>query len=339
MALADTGSPWSLGQRTHGAQLPPLTLRRGPLGLQERGGRLEISTPHRFLMICGRTLVEPGDADDLRRVHALQDEVRVRVLAGARAARFDPEGLRDVDLDTCSRADEVREPDGFAPSLARVLRDLDPDAVPAQVRDDLGTCGIAGDAPHVPTDLAPAVREGLADGVRRIEGRVGALGRLQNGWALNERGPAVGDDLLLRAAVAMAQIYVNPVEEATYPVAEVDERGEPLDGAQHSYTVSFAADDPPPAQAFWSLTVYHRAGLLVENPLGRHAVGDRTPGLRRESDGSLRVEVSADPPPGGVANWLPAPRGPFRLMLRLYHPTDVAWSPPPVVRAGSGPAR
>lgn len=332
VGLADTGSPWSLGQRTHGSQLPPLLLRRGPLGTRERDGRLEVSTPHRFLMVCGRTLVEPGDPEDLARVHALQDAVELRTRPAVPAPAAAPGGLRDVDLDAVPRDAEVHEPRAFARSVARVVRDLAPASVPDTVHADLATCGLHGG--ELPDDVVDAVRDGLADGVRQVEARVGALGRLAHGWALNERGPDVGDDLVLRAAVAMAQIYVNPVEEAVYPVAEVDDRGEPLDGAERSYAITFAADDPPPADAFWSLTVYHRAGLLVENPLGRYAVGDRTPGLRREADGSLRIDVAAYPPAGGASNWLPAPRGPFRLMLRLYHPRDPGWVPPPVVRLG-----
>lgn len=84
---------------------------------------------------------------------------------------------------------------------------------------------------------------------------------------------------MLRAAVAMAQIFVDPIEEASYLVAEVGEQGESLDGKRRRYAVTFAPHDPPPAGAFWSLTVYHRPGLLVDNALDRYAVGDRTPGL------------------------------------------------------------
>lgn len=330
VGLADTGSPWSLGQRTHGSLLPSLLFRRGPLGIRERDGRLEVTTPHRFLMVCGRTLVEPDDPDDLVRVHALQDAVELRTPAVGPGREEAPAGMRDVDLDAVPRDAEVHEPVAFARSVARVVRDLAPASVPTTVRADLATCGLIHGAPS--EEVADAVRDGLADGVHAIEARVGALGRVAHGWALNEHGPDVGSDDLLRAAVARAQIYVNPVEEATYPVAEVDDRGEPLDGGERSYAITFATDDQPPADAFWSLTVYHRAGLLVDNPLGRYAVGDRTPGLRREADGSLRIHVAAYPPVDGTSNWLPAPRGPFRLMLRLYHPRDSGWVPPPVVR-------
>lgn len=277
-------------------------------------------------------VIEPRRPEDLARVHALQDEVTLVARPGAPAPPEPPAGLRDVDLDAFARDAEVREPAAFACSVARVVRDLALASVPAEVQDDLATCGLTEGDPS--EGLVDALRDGLADGVRAIEARVGALGRVAHGWALNEVGPDVGADLALRAAVAMAQIYVNPVEEAVYPVAEVDDRGEPLNGAERTYAITFAADDQPPAAAFWSLTVYHRAGLLVENPLGRYAVGDRTPGLRREADGSLRVEVAAYPPADGTANWLPAPPGPFRLMLRLYHPRDPGWVPPPVVRSG-----
>lgn len=335
VGLADTGSPWAFGQRTHGSRVPPLVLRRGPLGSHERGGRLEVVTPHRFLMVCGRVLVEPDDPDDLARVHALQD--RVRLEAPVALPPQEPEGLRDVDLDPVPREAETSDPAAFSRSLARVLRDLAPSAVPDRVREDLAVCDLPSGTRR------DAVRQGLSDGLARIRHRVGTLGRVEHGWALNDRGPDVGDDLELRAAVALAQIYVNPAVEAVYPVAEVDADGVDLDGAHGTYEITFGAGDQPPARAFWSLTVYHRAGLLVDNDLGRHAVGDRTPGLIREPDGSLVVRVSATPPPAGAArsraNWLPAPAGPFRLMLRLYCPSDPAWVPPPVRRVGPGAPR
>lgn len=326
IGLADTGSPWAFGQRTHGSRVPPLRLRRGALGRREGDGQLEVTTPHRFLMVCGRILVDPGRADDLARVHALQDQVRLE--APAVRAGCEPEGLRDEDLDAVAREDEVRVPAAFARSVARVVRDLAPESVPASVRRDLATCGMRVDGGF--EGAADAVRDGLVDGADRVAARVGSLSRVEHGWALNSRGPDVGGDLELRAAVAMAQIYVNPAEEAVYPVAEVDSHGRALDGARAAYTLTFAADDQPPAGAFWSLTVYHRAGLLVENPLRRYAIGDRTPGLRHEKDGSLVVQVSAQRPAEGPHNWLPAPSGPFRLMLRLYCPTDPDWTPPPV---------
>lgn len=340
VGLADTGSPWALGRRTHGGQLPPLVLRRGPLGLRETGDGLECTTPHRHLMLGGRVLVEPGDPDDLARVHALQDRMLLERVEDAGAGEPAPSGgPTDVEVEALTREAETTDPAAFGLALARVLRDLDPAAVPAWVCDDLATCGLDGaDGAVVDGDARgeSEVARGLADGLARIDERVRSMGGVRCGWALNARGPDVGDDLLLRAAVARAQIYVNPPQEALYPVCEVDEHGAPLDGSAHAYTLTFPPGQLPPVGAFWSLTVYHAAGLLVANPWGRHAVGDRTPGLRPGPDGSLAVHLSAAPPTGSAddppAGWLPTPEGPFRLMLRLYHPTDPAWVPPPVAR-------
>jgi hypothetical protein len=131
--------------------------------------------------------------------------------------------------------------------------------------------------------------------------------------------------------VAESQIYVVPAEEAVYPVARVDACGERLDGARR-YRIRL--DEPPPAGAFWSITVYGSPGPLVANPLNRYAVGDRTPGLVTAADGSLTIDLQHDPPSVSTSNWLPVPDGRFHLMMRLYWPQqsvfDGSWAPPPV---------
>jgi len=93
----------------------------------------------------------------------------------------------------------------------------------------------------------------------------------------------------------------------------------------------------PPVQFFWSVTMYHAQGLMVDNPIGRYAIGDRTPSLIRDADGGVRILLQ-NAPPGDLdtVNWLPAPAGPFMLMLRLYGPAAAAqagrWTPPAIVR-------
>jgi hypothetical protein len=158
-----------------------------------------------------------------------------------------------------------------------------------------------------------------------------------NGWTINYDGPRFGDDYLLRSAVAKDQIYVTVPEEALYPVAKVDADGLPLSG-EHAYRLTFAAGALPPVDAFWSTTMYSRdARPLVPNPIDRYAIGDRTAGLETEADGSLAIRIQhGEPPSGARANWLPAPRGPFHLIMRLYVPRasalDGTWVPPPVER-------
>ena len=94
----------------------------------------------------------------------------------------------------------------------------------------------------------------------------------------------------------------------------------PLDGSRR-YVMRFEADDMPPADAFWSVTLYDSDRFLYPNEIRRHAVGDRTPGLQRAADGSLTLELN-HARPADTANWLPAPAGRFYLILRMYYPRD-----------------
>ncbi len=174
----------------------------------------------------------------------------------------------------------------------------------------------------------------VVDGSTLIERAVRTADAATNRWAVNYQGCEFGADWLLRAAVAHAAIYVNPVAEALYAVAELDSDGRPLTGRRR-YEMCFPPSGLPPAAYFWSLTMYHDRGFLVDNQIDRFAIGDRTPGLQFEEDGRLILHVSHSAPREGVANWLPAPAGRFRLMLRLYGPTrecrEGRWSPPPIV--------
>ena len=78
-----------------------------------------------------------------------------------------------------------------------------------------------------------------------------------------------------------------------------------------------------------------RRFFLVENPIKRFSVGDRTEGLVKNADGSIDIVIQHDQPTGALAaNWLPAPAGALRLSLRAYLPRkplrDRAWRVPPV---------
>jgi hypothetical protein len=331
VALSDTTSPWALGRRTHGRRLPPLTLQRGELEHREQGGGIELTTPHRHLMLCLRILVEPDDPRDLTRVRALQDAVVLDAPGATRRGSTTTE--RDIGLAASSRHDETNVPATFGRAIAAAVADSATESVPAGVLADLRTCGLDGDdGGEVPAAQEAAVAAGLASGLSRIAAHVRTMGDPVDGWAVNWRGPDFGDDMLLRAAVAYSQIFVNPSAEAVYPVCETDASGVPLDGSTGDYDIVFGADDVPPVDFFWSLTMYHAAGLLVANEERRYAVGDRTPDLQRADDGSLRVRLACSRPSDPTVTWLPAPAGPFRLMLRLYGPLDRGWRPPPIRR-------
>jgi hypothetical protein len=73
---------------------------------------------------------------------------------------------------------------------------------------------------------------------------------------------------------------------------------------------------------------------MVDNPIDRYSVGDRSD-LVRGADGSIDVYIQNAAPAGHESNWLPAPTGTFVLMLRAYQPGAAVLSGeyrvPPVV--------
>lgn len=201
------------------------------------------------------------------------------------------------------------------------------------------------DSPFLDPD--PAVIEGLSIGRENLEAAVrrGATNQ-QNGWSLAfhafdynldffEAGTIdsaewkLVDDTsryLTRAASARLGLWGNHAYEAAYSPIYVDGAGEQLNGA-NSYTLRFEQD--PPCDAFWSVTMYDADEFfLVDNPIDRYSIGDRTPGLVRGADGSLTVFIQHEEPSGAdaKANWLPCPAGTFRPMLRIYVPRDPIFS-------------
>ncbi|WP_328810397.1 DUF1214 domain-containing protein [Rhodococcus sp. NBC_00294] len=319
------------GQRTHGSCLPTLHIVRSGSEVVMADDELLVACRTRHVMVAVRILVRPDDAEDLRRVIALQDSI---VLDGPPAPG--PAGdAATRALVLRERDDELRDPEGFLDSLDHAVAGVATADVPPVVRESMARLRGALHTGEQSTRARSQFAAGLSDGLDAIADRVGSLGRTTNGWSVNELGTDFGDDHLLRAAVALSQIYVNPADEALYPVCEVDEDGHQLSG-EHSYDITFAADRMPPARFFWSLTVYHKRGLLCQNAIDRYAITDRTPGLTMADDGSLVVRLATTAPAEGAGNWLPTPSGDFRLMLRLYGPSDRAWSPPVVRRT---PAR
>lgn len=151
-------------------------------------------------------------------------------------------------------------------------------------------------------------------------------------WKLADRDHA----RLQRAVAARVGLWGNHGYEAVYAMAYDDGDGDPLTG-EHRYTLTFT--EPPPVDAFWSVTMYDVPDyFLVDNPIDRYSIGDRTPGLHHEPDGSLVVHLAHEEPsdPAARANWLPTPPGPFRPVLRMYQPRrpvlDGSYVIPPVVR-------
>ena len=141
---------------------------------------------------------------------------------------------------------------------------------------------------------------------------------------------------LKRAIVANLGLGANLSDDAIYPLNLADNTGQPLDGS-NKYTLHFDKGATPPAEAFWSVTLYDSDGFQVANSINRFAVSSWMP-FKHNPDGSLDLYFQNESPGGDLeANWLPAPKGPFNLTMRLYAPKSDAltgkWNPPPVVKS------
>ena len=125
--------------------------------------------------------------------------------------------------------------------------------------------------------------------------------------------------------------------DAVYPAALTDADGDPFDGSKHKYVLHFDADKLPPAKAFWSLTMYDADGFMCANPINRFAIGDRDK-LMKNKDGSIDILIQNDKP-SSITNWLPAPKAPFNLLLRIYWPDEKVvngqWTPSGVKKVKS----
>ncbi len=205
--------------------------------------------------------------------------------------------------------------------------------------------GLDFDTDTLDDDTRAAIHSGVHAAREKIDTQVRTMGQKVNGWGYTDvfgTREWYDGDYLLRAAGAMAGWGGNDAIEAFYPIAREDASGEPFNGA-HRYQITFIT--PPPAKAFWSVTMYDTsydgtAGYLVENPISRYLINSTTNGLDYGEDGSLTIYIQHRQPNNAIekANWLPAPEGPFYLVLRIYMPEQVAldgtWTPPPVNRVG-----
>lgn len=155
-----------------------------------------------------------------------------------------------------------------------------------------------------------------------------------NGWSTILKCGQPGNGILLRAGCAKILPGTNVAQEAAYWTTVVDGARRRLDG-QHQYLLHFPVGQLPPNDAFWSLAMTDVVGYMVSNPIDRYSVGGRS-GLVPNADGSIDIYIQRTAPAGRESNWLPAPAGKFKLMLRAYLPSravlDGEYHVPPVMK-------
>jgi len=284
-------------------------------------------------------LFDPADIDTVK---AVQAGYRVQTLSQFLAASSPPAPPKVEFAQPLTVEAQKTSPEFFA-VLDFVLRFCPTHPSETALRARFAEFGIGAGEPFRSDALTPdvlrAVKAGMADAwaefaafkTRDVDtGKVGSA----NIFGTRE---FLKNNYLYRMAAAVLGIYGNSKEEAIYPVYSVDAAGEKLDGSAKAYTLRFASKQLPPVRAFWSLTLYELpASLLYANLLKRYLINSpMLPHLKRDADGGLTLHVQhASPGLDRESNWLPAPSGPFWMILRLYLPTDEAltgaWTQPPL---------
>jgi hypothetical protein len=332
----------SPGWRTTGTQAvnflvtPPAWSGAAP----ERFTRINAPTPH--VWIIGRTKTDgPADYDA---VHKIQAGYKVTPLSRWGEApepvtvKIDP----SVDMKTPPKTQVDTMPAGQYFAYAAELLKLQPPHLTDQpIVAQMKRIGIEPGKSFDIGKLDPVVRKAVDDAPaaaqKLMEWKIPTLARVANGWSMNTDTMGVyGNYYLKRAMVAQVGLGANLPEDAIYPLNLGDETGKPLDGAS-KYTLHFEKGATPPVNAFWSITLYDSEGFQVANVLNRFAVSSWMP-FKTNADGSLDLYFQNESPgKDKESNWLPAPKGPFNLTMRLYSPKSEAltgkWNPPPITRA------
>lgn len=232
---------------------------------------------------------------------------------------------------------------GFFGYLDFALQFAPPGSEEKEIRAKLARIGVGPGKTFDFKDLSQEQKQALALGMKSGDEKIKeymATGIKEvNGWKIasffGDRAFYHGD-WLLRATGAAFGIYGNDAAEAMYPGTKNLANGEPLDGSKHNYTLTFAAGDYPPVNAFWSVTMYDgKTQLLIKNPINRYLINSpMLPNMKKNDDGSLTISIQKDSPgKDKESNWLPAPNGPIYLVMRLYWPKE---TPPSILPPGEG---
>ena len=233
------------------------------------------------------------------------------------------------------------------PQLFRYLNFMLAFASPQDSEKDLlarfAKIGIVPGAPFKLSALSAEQRQALEEGIADARAEFAAFKKDKIDTHQVPRSDLYGsrdrlqNNYLYRYAGADLGMFGNSSDEAAYLTYLVDSEGKPANGARHSYTVHFAKDQLPPADAFWSLTLYDaKTKLLVPNHKKRYLINSRMlPTLKRDADGGLTLALQHhEPPTAEQSNWLPAPPGPFYAILRIYLPKpevgSAQWKLPPL---------
>jgi hypothetical protein len=329
-----------LGTRTTGNQGGSYAIA-GPnwKGETPKGIKKVLRSETELIIVVYRTqLFNPGDIDNVKKIQAGYKVEPLSAFLGTAAPKAAPaiDFIKPLTPETQKTSLE------FFNILNFVLQFCPTDPSETELMARFAMIGVGAGKTFDPGKLSPemkaAIEQGrddawvaFAEGVKQLDD-----GTLTSGDLFGTR-QAMKNNYLYRWLGTIG-IYGNSRQEALYPIYRIDAEGQKLSGANR-YSIRFAPGQLPPVNAFWSLTMYELpASLLVANPLNRYLINSpMLPQLKKDADGGVTLLIQNESPgTAEEANWLPAPKGPFAMYMRLYWPkeeaTDGKWKAPPLKR-------
>jgi hypothetical protein len=289
-------------------------------------GVKEYKSPTAIVWLLGRIYCT-GTPEDYAEVHKLQDEFKLVPLSSYGKPYTPPPGTVDpsIDMKTAVR-EQVNRMDAVAyfTLLCKLMKDNPPSAEDASQLAKFARLGIVPgqdfDASKLKADFVKRVPEVAFDRIM-LQFKVNKAITDENGWAYTTKTGIYGADYLMRALITAIGLGANRPQDAVYPTSQKDAEGRKYNGA-NKYVMRFAKGQLPPAEGFWSLTMYDSGYFFVNNPLNRYSISAREK-LKSNPDGSVDLYIQKDTPgKDKESNWLPSPPGDFILMLRLYWPRE-----------------
>jgi hypothetical protein len=293
--------------------------------------------PSPWVMVAGRTYV--AGEHDLPAIRKLQEQYRWTPLSQwgqaqispPQPAVFTPYSVEDDVLaawKTINRALTENPPIHAEALMTGFFRELNiGPGLDVETLDESSKRGLARAAVDAFDQIRKAHMSGFGEGIS-----------MSNGWIYSDtlgRAGHKGNFLARTVHQSYAGIVANDPREAMYYGGYTGSDGQRLDGGKR-YRIHVPKGEPD-VGAFWSITLYGPDNNFVANPINRYSIGDRTPNLVRDSDGGLTIALQNEAPTEPDLNWLPAPEGPFWMVLRAYQPgpalLDGSWELPPVTVA------
>jgi len=306
-------------------------------------GVTEYKSPTAMVWILGRIYCT-GTPDDYAKVHALQDKFSVVPLSSYGKPFVPQQGDVDaaVDMKMAIRdqVDSLGVYEYFS-YLARLMKANPPSADDAPLVARMAKIGIVPGQDFDPSKLDAFDKEAVKAVPKAAQLKImeyfKEAGKPVNGWMFTTKTGLYGTDYMQRALITAIGLGANRPEDAVYPTGQKDGDGKDFDAASNKYVMHIDKGQMPPANGFWSITMYDDKYFFVPNPINRYTLSSRNKFVTNP-DGSVDLYLQAESPgKAKEANWLPTPKAKFIPMLRLYWPKetppsiiDGTWKPDPI---------